>query len=122
MNIYVGNLAYAVTEEDLQKLFEQYGEVESARVITMHSGKSKGFGFITMPNDEEAKTAIEALNGTDLQGRPVTVNEARPKEDRPERSQDRRGGGGFRSHSSNGGRGGDRNRRFSRGNGGGDRY
>lgn len=82
MNIYVGNLVYAITSEELKNLFTQYGEVESASVITLRSGKSKGFGFVTMPNDDEAKTAIEALNGSDLQGRTMVVNEARPKEDR----------------------------------------
>lgn len=84
MNIYVGNLVYAITSEELKNLFAQYGEVESASVITLHSGKSKGFGFVTMPNDDEAKTAIEALNGSDLQGRTMVVNVARPKEDRPQ--------------------------------------
>ncbi|MGI6680157.1 MAG: RNA recognition motif domain-containing protein [Bdellovibrionota bacterium] len=101
MNIYVGNLVYAVTGDELKELFSQYGQVESASIITFRSGKSKGFGFVTMPNDDEAKTAIEALNGSDLQGRTMVVNEARPKEERQERQE--RGprghrGGGFRQH------------------------
>jgi len=76
MNIYVGNLDFKVQEEDLTTLFAAYGEVESARIITdKYSGRSKGFGFVTMENDTEANDAIENLNGTDFKSRPLTVNQ-----------------------------------------------
>jgi RNA recognition motif-containing protein len=88
MNIYVGNLSYDVTEEDLQKAFEVFGHVESSKVIMdMYSGRSKGFGFVEMPIDAEAQSAIDGLNGKELKGRAVNVNKARP------RSANRRGGG-----------------------------
>lgn len=90
MNIYVGNLSYQLTEDDLKAAFEAYGEVESSRIITdRNSGRSKGFGFVDMPDREQALAAIEGLNETELGERTITVNEARPK---PERD-DRRGGG-----------------------------
>ncbi len=80
MNIYVGNLDFKVQEDDLTTLFAAYGEVESSRIITdKYSGRSKGFGFVTMENDTEANDAIENLNGTDFKSRPLTVNEARPR-------------------------------------------
>lgn len=80
MNIYVGNLAYSVTDHSLQETFETYGAVESARVIQdRDTGRSKGFGFVEMSNGDEAGTAMEALNGKDIDGRNITVNEARPK-------------------------------------------
>jgi len=83
MNIYVGNLAYAVTESDLRSLFEPLGEVASAHVITDRmSGQSKGFGFVEMPQKAQAEAAISKLNGFDLKGRAITVNEARPKKER----------------------------------------
>ena len=97
MNIYVGNLAYEVTDEDLQQAFAAYGQVESAKVITdKFSGKSRGFGFVEMPTDDEAREAISKVNGTDLKGRTLNVNEARP---RPSGRRDDRGprGGGGRS-------------------------
>lgn len=82
MNIYCGNLAYAVTSDDLRQAFEAFGEVTSASVITdRDSGRSKGFGFVEMANDAEGNAAIEALNGTDMKGRPVRINEARPRTD-----------------------------------------
>ncbi|MFA7229957.1 MAG: RNA-binding protein [Victivallaceae bacterium] len=91
MNIYVGNLAYQVTDDELVTAFKAYGEVESARVIMdRDTGRAKGFGFVEMPNRTEAMAAIEALNGTDMSGRSITVNEARPKP----QGNDRRGGGG----------------------------
>ena len=86
MDIYVGNLAYKSTDEDLRTLFGQYGEVTSARVVVDRvSGRSKGFGFVEMPNENEANAAIEAINGKDFQGRPLRVNQSQPKprEDRP---------------------------------------
>ena len=80
MNIYVGNLAYEVNDDDLNAAFAEYGEVSSARVITdRYSGRSRGFGFVEMANSEEAQAAIGAINGKDLKGRPVNVNEARPR-------------------------------------------
>lgn len=86
MNIYCGNLSYNMTSDSLRAAFEAYGEVSSANVITdRDTGRSKGFGFVEMPNDSEGQAAIDAINGSDLDGRPARVNEARP---RPE------GGGG----------------------------
>ena len=83
MNIYVGNLDYKVTEDDLKEAFEGYGSVESAKIITdKFTGRSKGFGFVTMEKDDEAKTAIEELNGATLASRQVTVNEAKPRKER----------------------------------------
>mgnify|MGYP001107232707 CR=1 FL=1 len=96
MNIYVGNLSYEVTEEDLRTSFESFGKVESANIIKdKYSGKSKGFGFIEMPSSEESKAAIEGLNGKELKGRNLNVNEARPRsESRSDRGG--RGDGGYR--------------------------
>ncbi len=80
MNIYVGNLPYTSTDEDLRQAFAAYGEVTSANVIAdKFTGRSRGFGFVEMPNAEEAKAAIEALNGKEMDGRQLRVNEARPK-------------------------------------------
>jgi RNA recognition motif-containing protein len=91
MKLYVGGLAYSVTEKDLETLFAEYGTVSSATVIKdRDSGQSKGFGFVEMSDDTEAKASIAALNGKDVSGRSIAVNEARPQEDR------RSGGGGFR--------------------------
>jgi len=82
-NIYVGNLPYSSTEDELRQLFEQYGQVSSAKIITdRETGRSRGFGFVEMESDGEADAAIEALNGNDYGGRKVVVNEARPKGDR----------------------------------------
>ena len=92
MNIYVGNLSFEVADEDLAVAFREYGQVDSARVITdRYTGRSRGFGFVEMPEQSEAQAAIEALNGTEIKGSQVTVNEARPRSDR-----DQRGGGGRR--------------------------
>ena len=80
MNLYVGNLSYDLSEEDLKSAFEEYGEVTSAKIISdRYSGRSKGFGFIEMTSDEEGKAAIEGLTGKELGGRAIVVNEARPK-------------------------------------------
>jgi RNA recognition motif-containing protein len=88
MRIYVGNLPYSVTEEDLREVFGEYGELASAEVIQdKFSGQSKGFGFVDMPNNSEADAAIRALNEAVVKGRKLTVNEARPRAERP------RGGG-----------------------------
>jgi RNA recognition motif-containing protein len=90
MNIYVGNLSRDVTQDELHQAFATYGEVTSANIISdKFSGESRGFGFVEMPKSDEARAAIEALNGTDLKGRTLNVNEARPRNDKP-----RRGGGG----------------------------
>ncbi len=83
MNIYVGNLPYSVTEDDLKNVFGEFGEVSSASIITdKYSGRSKGFGFIEMPNDSEASEAINSLNESDLKGRNMRVNEAKPRTER----------------------------------------
>lgn len=93
MNIYVGNLAYSVTEDDLREAFSAYGEISSCSVITdKFSGQSKGFGFVEMPNNSEADAAIKALNETALKGRNMKVNQAKPRAERPSRG----GGGGGR--------------------------
>ncbi|MBN1820278.1 MAG: RNA-binding protein [Prolixibacteraceae bacterium] len=80
MNIYVGNLSFKIDEEDLKKVFEAYGEVDSVKIITdKFSGRSKGFGFVEMSNDEEAKKAIDGLNNSEIDGRNIVVNQARQK-------------------------------------------
>ena len=80
MNIYVGNLSYGVDDNDLQTLFEEFGTVESSKVIAdKYNGRSKGFGFVSMENHDEANEAIKQLNGTELKEREIVVNEARPK-------------------------------------------
>jgi RNA recognition motif-containing protein len=84
MNIYVGNLSFSVTEDDLRQAFQAHGTVEKAAVITDKlSGQSRGFGFVEMPNREEALKAINSVNGADLKGRALKVNEAKPKTDAP---------------------------------------
>lgn len=86
MNIYVGNLSYGLNDNDLQQVFAEYGAVASAKIIQdRDTGRSKGFGFVEMPNDDEATKAIEGLNGSEVDGRNLTVNEARPREERPRR-------------------------------------
>jgi RNA recognition motif-containing protein len=86
MNIYVGNVTYNTNDAKLVELFSSFGEVASARVISdRETGRSKGFGFVEMPNDAEANAAIEALNDKEVDGRTLRVNEARPKEERSER-------------------------------------
>jgi len=105
--IYVGGLPYAATEQQLSDLFAQHGTVASARVITdKFTGQSRGFGFVEMSSDEEAQKAIAALNGTQMDGRTLTVNEARPQEPRTGGGGGRGGfggGGGGRSGSGGGG-------------------
>ena len=86
MNIYVGNLSYSMTDEDLRDLFAEFGEVASANVIMdKFSGQSKGFGFVEMPQQADAEAAIKALNDQDVKGRRIKVNQARPKEERAPR-------------------------------------
>ena len=110
VNIYVGNLSRDTNEDDLRQAFEAFGEVSSANVIKdRFSGESRGFGFVEMPSSEQAQAALEGLNGNDVKGRNITVNEARP---RAERGGSRGGGGGggggggFRSGGGGGGGGG----------------
>ena len=106
--LYVGNLTYGVANSDLEKMFEPFGRVESAQVIMdRDTGRSKGFGFVEMGSDQEAQAAIAALSGKEVEGRQLTVNEAKPREDRG-------GGGGGRGGGGGGGRG--------YGGGGGRRY
>ena len=98
MNIYVGNLPWEITEEDLRKAFEEFGQVASATIIKdKFTNKPRGFGFVEMPEKEEAAAAIKALNGKELKGRPMKVNEAKPKTEGGSRERgDRFGGGGNR--------------------------
>lgn len=107
MNIFVGNLPYSMTDQELRTLFEAHGQVDSAKVIMdWDSGRSRGFGFVEMGNDKEGEAAIEALNGQDASGRALTVNQARPRGERRERREPR--GGGFGGGGDRGDRGGDR--------------
>src|SRR5262245_51434497 len=107
--LYVGNLNYGTTDASLRQMFEAHGQVVSAQVIMdRDTGRSKGFGFVEMANDQEAQAAIAALNGSEVEGRALTVNEARPKTE---------GGGGRGGFGGGGGRGG-----HGRGGGGGRRY
>ena len=109
--LYVGNLSYNTSSQDLEQLFGEYGTVTSAEVIAdRESGQSKGFGFVQMGSDDEAKAAINGMHEKQVDGRPLTVNEAKPKTDRP-----RGGGGGYGD--GGGGYGGG-----NRGGGGGNRY
>ncbi|MHC4265829.1 MAG: RNA recognition motif domain-containing protein [Planctomycetota bacterium] len=102
MNIYVGNLLFDVTEDELKEAFSPFGEVTEVRLIMdKFSGKSKGFGFVEMPSKEEAEKAIEEMNGKEMKGRAMTVNVAKPKTDRGGR-----GRGGFGGGQGRGGRGG----------------
>jgi RNA recognition motif-containing protein len=113
--LYVGNLGYGVTDNDLLKMFEAHGTVESAQIIMdRDTGRSKGFGFVEMKTDQEAQAAIAALNGKDMDGRALTVNEAKPRSEGGRGGAGGRGGGGF-------GRGGS-GRGGSGGYGGGRRY
>ena len=115
MKLYVGNLAYGVSNTDLETMFSPHGTVQSAQVIMdRDTGRSKGFGFVEMSNNNEAQAAMTALNGKEVEGRKLTVNEARPKEDR---------GGGGRSGGGGGGRsGGGGGGGYGGGGGGGKRY
>src|SRR5262245_18058415 len=115
VNIYVGNLSWSCTNEDLMTLFSQHGTVARAQVILdRETGRSRGFGFVEMPNEAEAKVAVEALNNFNFQGRPLTVNEARPRE--PRQGGCGGGGGGGRGGCGGGGGG------YGGGGGGGGGY
>jgi RNA recognition motif-containing protein len=119
MNIYVGNLSWQMTDEDLRTLFEQYGSVTSAKIVKDKvSGRSKGFGFVEMPDDSEAQNALSSLYESEVLGRKIIVNEAQPK------PQNGGGGGGFKKRSfggggGNSGGGGYKKGGFNRGGGGG---
>ena len=109
MNIYVGNLSWGLKDQDLANMFASFGEVASAKIVTdKFTQRSKGFGFVEMPNDAEAQAAIAQLNGSEVEGRNLVVNESRPK-------QEGGGGGGFKKKSFGGGGGGG----FKKGGGGG---
>lgn len=108
MNIYVGNLSWGLKDQDLANLFAPFGEVASAKIVMdKFTQRSKGFGFVEMPNDEQAQAAIAQLNGSEIEGRNLVVNESRPKEEG--------GGGGFKKRSFGGGGGGG----YKKGGGGG---
>ena len=112
MNIYVGNLPFSTNEDELRKIFSAYGEVTSAAVIKdQFTGQSRGFGFIEMPTKEEADAAITGLNGKDFKGRPLKVNEARPREERGRGPGGPGGGGPRRGPGGPGGGGGGGDRR-----------
>ena len=119
MNIYVGNLSWQMTDEDLRTLFEQYGSVTSAKIVKDKvSGRSKGFGFVEMPDDTEAQNALSSLYDSEVLGRKIIVNEAQPK------PQNGGGGGGFKKRSfggggGNSGGGGYKKGGFNRGGGSG---
>jgi RNA recognition motif-containing protein len=117
VNIFVGNLPYTASDADLREAFSAYGQVSSASVIMdKFTGKSRGFGFVEMPNRDEALNAIAGLNDKDLNGRPMRVNEAQPREERPRRDSGDWGGGrgGRGDRGGRGGRGGDRGDRGGR--------
>ena len=112
MNIFVAGLNYSTSEDQLRDLFEQYGGVDSVKIIMdRETGRSKGFGFVEMEDDDAAREAIENLNEFDFEGRSITVKEARPREERPRRNDFGRGGGGGYGRGGGGG--------YNRGGGGG---
>ena len=121
MNIYVGNLSWTMTEQDLQDLFTPYGEVTSAKIVTdkFNNNRSKGFGFVEMTNDSEGQAAIDGLNGTEISGRNIVVNESQPKQG----GSSAGGGGGYKKKTfgSGGGGGGSRGGYGGSGGGGGNR-
>ncbi len=119
--LYVGNLSYSVSSSDLEQIFSQYGTVQSAEVINdRDTGRSKGFGFVEMGSDEEAQAAIAGMNGQEHEGRALTVNEAKPREDRPRGGGGGGGGrGGYGGGGGGGGRGGYGGGGGGRGGGGG---
>lgn len=99
MNIYVSNLSFNVQDEDLREFFTEYGEVTSAKIITdRETGRSRGFGFVEMSDDEASKKAIAELDGAEVEGRTIKVMEAKPKEDKPRGGGFRSNGGGFNNN------------------------
>jgi RNA recognition motif-containing protein len=122
MDIYVGNLPYTATEEDITGLFAAYGPVERVKIITdRDTGRSKGFGFVTLGDQAQLNPAIEALNGYDYQGRALRVNASEPKEFKPRTGGGGGGGGGYQDRRGGGGGGGYQDRRGGGGGGGGGR-
>jgi len=118
-NIYVGNLSYQTDDRELEDLFAPYGDIASARVITdRETGRSKGFGFVEMPDSAQAEAAITALNDTEIDGRNLRINEARPREERPRGGG---GGGGYGGGGGGGNRGGGGGGGYGGGGGGGNR-
>src|SRR5215212_11088575 len=114
MNIYVGNLSWGLKDQDLANMFTPFGEVASAKIVMdKFTQRSKGFGFVEMPNDEQAQAAIAQLNGSEVEGRNLVVNESRPKEEGGGGFKKRGGFGGYRGGGSGGGGG------YNRGGGGG---
>ncbi len=106
MNIFVSNINYATQEQSLHDLFAEFGEVSSAKIITdRETGRSRGFGFVEM-GDDEGKSAIEALNGKELDGKALNISEAKPREEKPRRSFDNNRGGGYGGGNRGGGYGG----------------
>ena len=130
MNIYVGNLNWNMTSDDLQNLFSPYGEVISAKIVTdkFNNNRSKGFGFVEMSDDDAARSAISQLNDTDVSGRKIVVNESAPRKEGEggdgykKKSFGGGGGGGYRGGGSGGGGGYNRNRGGSGGSAGGGGY
>ena len=121
--LYVGNLSYDMSDSDLQTLFEQFGQVQSVQIIMdRDTGRSKGFGFVEMGSPQEAQAAIDGLNGKEMNGRQLTVNEARPREDRGGGGGGGGGGRGGGGGGSRGGFGGGRGGSGGGGGGGGKRY
>jgi len=125
MNIFVGSLPFSIEEADLRESFEAYGAVDSVKVVTdKFTGRSKGFGFVEMPNDDEAQKAIDELNGATVQGRAIVVNKSEPKPEGERRSSsnNRSGGGGYGGGGNSRGGSGYSGGGNSRGGGGGGRY
>lgn len=120
MDIYVGNLAYELQEDELSEAFGAYGAVDSVRILLdRDTGRSRGFGFVKMPNREEGENAIEGLNGQEIQGRPLRLREAEPRQPREGGGGGGGGGGGFRRGGGGGGGRRDGGGGFRRGGGGG---
>ncbi|HSC24627.1 MAG TPA: RNA-binding protein [Candidatus Babeliales bacterium] len=112
MNIYLGNLSYSATENSIKDLFEGYGAVTTAKIVTdKFTGSSRGFGFVEMPNDDEAQRAIAELNGKEFEGRKIVVNESRPRETTGRDNRAPRREGGY-NNNRDGGRDGGRNSRY----------
>lgn len=123
MNIYISNLSYGTSEASLNDLFAEYGEVTSAKIITdRETGRSRGFGFVEMTDDAQAQTAIEELNGTEFEGKEISVSEARPRTERPSGGFNRGGGGGYNRGGGGGGYRGGNDRGGDRGGYGSRRY
>jgi len=122
LNLYVGNLPYSMNDQELNELFSEIGEVQSARVMSdRETGRSRGFGFVEMADDDAGHQAIEKLNGNDIDGRALVVNEARPREERPRSGGFGGGGGGGRGGYGGGGGGGGGRSGGGYGGGGGGR-